>query len=399
MCGVLRPVILGIAAALLLAAGCVAPSDGSSGGDDASPTAPEQSESLLEIVSLESGASRVPPGGETWIECTVCDDAAEVLTYQWTATGGSFSSEPGSRMTWVAPDRTGDWIITVTVTDSAGNMATGSISVAVGANMPPVVRSLYAGSATVLAGESTLITCIAEDPEGQQLTYSWSADGGQITGAGPSVTWFAPDPPAQPTSYVIVVTVEDVHGARSTEQVRVNVDVPRGMKVFSPSPGGSWTVCSDGTTTTRTMRAGDDNDNKGYRAFWTYDLSSVRGASLVKATLEFSTGFISASKQALAEDNPFNEPRGMGPLHVHQVRYELDGLALYDPEPVTELTATGLWQPPDEIDVTEAVRNVARGAAPSDQFQVMAAFEQDSNDNMFGEYIVWSKVVLRVYYD
>lgn len=351
------------------------------------------------IAMLQAGASYVHPGGETWVECTV-SGPDDNLTFEWAATGGGFSSPPGGRMTWVAPDRNGDWMISVTVTDSVGNSSTEWVRIITADNLPPIVRSVRAADSGVITGESTLITCVADDPEGDLLTYSWSAEAGEITGSGPSVTWFSPElAPGQAAAYAVEVAVDDGYGGLTRAEVVITVEVPDSIKVFTPLPGWSGTASTDGTTSDRISRAGDDSDNNGYRAYWTFDLSEVQGASVASAKLQFTTAFISASQQALDLDNPFNEPRGLGPLHVYQVRAARDGLPpVYDPVWMSELTDVGLWQPPDEVDATAVVKAIADGAWDSEYLQAMAAFERDTNTNMFGEYITWSDVVLRVYF-
>jgi len=369
--------------------------DGSSlttGEEDASNSPPQ-------ILSLDAVPVRVNVGAQASVVCSAFDPDGDTLTYEWGATGGAFSTLPDSRMSWRAPDRTGEWVITVTVTDSGGNVAKESVTITVGENRPPVIRNLQADSPSVIAGESTLVTCEAEDPDGDTLTYEWRATGGELTGAGPHVTWFAPTIlPGQTTDYTVTAAVDDGKGGFDVEEVTLHVEIPYVTKVFTPSPQESGTVCTDGSVKYEQAKAGDDDDNEGYRAFWTYDLYELRGARVVEATLEFDTGFISASKQALAEDNPFNKPRGMGGLHIYQVRYEPGALPEYDIEPVKELTESALWQPPTEIDVTTLVERIALGAAASDRLQIMAAFLRDSDDNMFGEYISWRRVVLHVSY-
>jgi len=389
--------VFGLVACVVLAGGCVPVQVGEvPSGDEGEGGAPPGD---IQILALEVGALRVHPGGETWIECSVADPDDGSLAYEWSATGGTFSTAPGSEMTWVAPEANGDWVVVVTVRDPAGNSATESVTLTVGENVAPTIRSVLASASEVAAGGSALITCVADDPEGDVLAYSWSAADGEVTGTGSNVTWFAPDPlPGQPAEYPIVVTVDDGYGGTDSATITLDVEVADTIKEFAPMAGWSWTACTDGTTSNRIVRAGDGDDNEGYRAFWTYDLERLRGAGVVRATLVFTTAFISASAQAHAEDNPFNAPRGLGPLHVYRVSYERDGLAVYDPERVTELTSEGLWQPPDAIDVTDAVRVFEAEAAEDELFQVMAAFERDTNRNMFGEYIVWSDVILRVYY-
>jgi len=375
-------------------------SAGTPNGDESAPSQPaEEGNRPPEILDLEIGSSRVRPGAETWVGCTVYDPDGGTLRYEWGATGGSFSTPQGKHMTWIAPERMGEWIITVTVSDSTGNSVSESIAVVVGENKDPIIHSVERSSPTVIAGQSALVTCIAEDPEGSPLEYAWNADCGELTGAGSSVTWFAPlSLPGANETCTVTVSVDDGEGGIAIANVVVPIEFPHSVEEFTPVLLESGTVCSDGTRTTGRAKAGDDNDNKGYKAFWTYDLYHLRGTEVVEATLVYQTGFVAASQQALDDNNPFNEPRGLGTLNIYQVRFDPGNLPAYDIEPLSQLTETGLWRPPIEIDATSAVRRIGDGVATDDRLQVMAAFQRDSNNNMFAEYISWDSVILRVSY-
>lgn len=352
-----------------------------------------------EILKLEVGSSRVSPGGETWVGCTVYDADGDSIRYEWGATGGSFDTPPGKNMTWIAPERKGEWVITLTATDPAGNTATESLTVTVGENKTPLIHSVEPSSASVVGGHSALITCVAEDPEGQPLDYAWNADCGELTGDGSRVTWFAPvSLPGSKHTCTITVSVDDGEGGIAVASVVIPVEFPHMVEEFTPVLLESGTACTDGTTTNSRARAGDDNDNNGYRAFWTYDLYRLKGTEVVEATLVYRTAFVAASQQALDDNNPFNKPRGLGTLNIYQVRFEPGGLPSYDVEPLSQLTETGLWGPPIEIDATMPVQRIGEGSATDNRLQVMAAFQRDSNKNMFAEYITWDSVILRVSY-
>jgi hypothetical protein len=84
-------------------------------------------------------------------------------------------------------------------------------------------------------------------------------------------------------------------------------------------------------------------------------------------------------------------------LRIYQVLYVPDGLPLYDPERVSELTQAALFEPPKSIDVTNLVKAYA-ATAETERLQVMAAFQRDTNPNMFAEYITWTSVRLAIVY-
>jgi len=63
-----------------------------------------------------------------------------------------------------------------------------------GSNHPPVITSLTPNPAAVLPGGDSTITCVADDADSDQLTYTWSGTGA-IIGSGNSVVFTAPSTP------------------------------------------------------------------------------------------------------------------------------------------------------------------------------------------------------------
>jgi len=81
-------------------------------------------------------------------------------------------------------------------------------------NRPPVITSLEAEEPGWTAPlDSLQVTCDAEDPEGDELSYNWSASGGNITGTGPEAIWTAPE---EVGMYDITVVVSDSQGREAT---------------------------------------------------------------------------------------------------------------------------------------------------------------------------------------
>ena len=144
-----------------------------------------------EIASLTPSATVVGPGGSCTLTCTASDpDEDDILTYAWSATAGAITGT-GSSATWTAPATEGTYTISVIVSDDKGGTATESCDIEV-ANTPPVITSLAPGATAVGPGGSCTVTCTASDPDGDTITYTWSATGGAISGTGSTVTWTAP---------------------------------------------------------------------------------------------------------------------------------------------------------------------------------------------------------------
>ncbi len=75
-------------------------------------------------------------------------------------------------------------------------------------NNPPVIEELRVQNRTVEWGGTSRLWVTAEDPEGWDLTYSWTTTGGQFTSADTanSVMWQAPN---ESGSFAITITVSD----------------------------------------------------------------------------------------------------------------------------------------------------------------------------------------------
>lgn len=174
------------------------------------------------ISELEAESARVALSGVCEIGCVAVDADGDDLTYTWSADGGTFSGE-GPAITWLAPSVPGAYNITVTVTDGKGGEATAQLAIEVPPNKPPAIESLTADSTVLSYGESTTIKCAASDPDGDELSYVWSATGGDISGQDAVIEWTAP---SRCTTYLITVIVTDGKGGEVGEELDIRVRKP-----------------------------------------------------------------------------------------------------------------------------------------------------------------------------
>lgn len=92
-------------------------------------------------------------------------------------------------------------------------------------NRPPTAscsvdkNNIVAGSGDVVAVHAS-----ASDPDGDALTYTWSATGGQVDGTGANVRWSAGT--AGPGNYSITSHVDDGHGGAASCSADVSVTAP-----------------------------------------------------------------------------------------------------------------------------------------------------------------------------
>ena len=175
------------------------------------------------ISSLTADEKSITPSGSYQVECVASDPDGDSLSYIWSASRGNISGE-GSVVTWIAPDAPGAYTLTVEVTDGRGGEATTQLTINVVAiNHPPAIESLTAEPLQVIQGKTSTIKCVASDPNGDELSYLWSATRGNISGQGSSVVWTAPNTCG---TYVITVTVADSRGGEVSEELEVKVIKP-----------------------------------------------------------------------------------------------------------------------------------------------------------------------------
>jgi len=340
-----------------------------------------------EISSLTPAQANVLPLAIIEIQCVASDPDGDAISYEWSTTGGSFSGT-GPTVSWVAPEHYGDYNATVTVKDGKGGVTQATITLSVVSNQDPQILSLTAEPDTVLPNEKSTVTCVATDPDGDALSYGWSANYGSITGVGDAVIWIAPDRGGE---FTITATVDDGEGGQYVADVSVTVVLTQETATFTPVLNETGRVSSSGDRDTSRTIAGDDVNDVAYHAFWSFDLYSLRGTDVQDAKLTFTT------KGAVVGE-PFDKNTGLGGLHIVAVRYEPGQLPDFAPEIYSEL-ASVMWEPPTEdIDVTKLVRNIGLGLSASDRLQVEASFIHQTNGNHIAEYVEWLSAVLTVTY-
>ncbi len=336
------------------------------------------------IVSLVAQSQQIYPSGDTEITCVAQDADGDQLNFTWSATGGSFSGS-GPTVDWKAPPVYGTYDITVAVDDGKGGTVQSTVPITVGANQSPIISDLSASPSGVLYGQTAMLTCIANDPDGDVLSYNWSASAGSISGVGNKVTWIAP---SKSGSFNITVLVSDGKGGQTQGNVMVTVAAATNVTTLTPIAAETGTVASNGDRDTSRTRAGDDDKNIGYYAFWSFDTFGLAGKDIQNATLKLTTRTVVG--------DPFSRPPNLGGLRFWKVTYG-------DKLPNPRYSGSNLinvpiqTKPPTSLDVTQEIENIAAGAI--NRFQVEALFpDLATNGDGVAQFIEWSDAVLEVTY-
>jgi outer membrane protein OmpA-like peptidoglycan-associated protein len=147
------------------------------------------------------------------------------LTYSYTATGGAVDGN-GPDARWNSNGvSVGSYTVTAKVDDGKGGTASCATDIAVNErpNRPPTA-SISVERSPINVGERTGITCTGTDPDGDPLTYRFSATGGQIIGSGQNVQFDSTG--VQPGTYTVTCTVDDGRGGTGSASADVVVQEP-----------------------------------------------------------------------------------------------------------------------------------------------------------------------------
>lgn len=252
-------VVVFLGMALLLAGAC--------GGGGAGNTPPQ-------ISSLTATPDNIGVGGSSTVVCVATDPDGDTLTYDWTATKGTFTGS-GDTVTWMAPNEEGTYTIRVTVSDGKGGTVEESVSVAVGVSLGSInVTSIPEGANVYLDGEDTgkvtpcVIGDLAQGSYTLKLTYDhYKYQEGTVTVGAEPVTYI---------DWTLDYAIETTHTMQPGSGEGNDVYVFENAKDTNYSAGIHLY-----------LYAGAALMGEHYRTYLEFDLSPIpTTATIVDATLE-----------------------------------------------------------------------------------------------------------------
>jgi hypothetical protein len=201
----------------------------------AAETATPPAENTAPVIHYITAPTETLPQTTSQIDCVATDADSDNLTYSWTCTGGSLLGN-GESVVWNSPQVAGSYDLNVVVTDGKGGEAQMSTTVVVNAkpNSAPIITSLTVAKedGTHVDAEDTtnnpiwiaqwktaVITCVAEDPDGDKVDLIWSASDGKIDGEGNTVTYIA----TEKGDFLVIVNAIDSNGASTKGLVYFHV--------------------------------------------------------------------------------------------------------------------------------------------------------------------------------
>ena len=182
----------------------------------------------LDDVGIDRVTASLDVNGDGTIDANETVTAVAGPNNTYTAAFPALSGPQGTRR------------LVVTAYDLSGGAGGASRTIKVGAvadNDPPDV--IFSPPAHVAEGSTTDLSASATDPEGDPVTYSWSATGAAISGSTSTASLTAGDGPATAS---MTVTVTDNHGHATAVTRAVTIDNVAPSATFAndgPVPEGS----------------------------------------------------------------------------------------------------------------------------------------------------------------
>jgi len=191
------------------------------------------------------------------IHVNASDADNDPLTYSYTATGGTVDGT-GPDVRWNPSGLAiGNYTVNAKVDDGHGGNASCATDIAVAKrpNQPPVI-SCAPERNPIIAGERVKIVSTASDPDGDPLTYGYTATGGQISGNGPSAEFDSTGLAAG--NYSITCTADDGRGGRTSAPTAVDVQQPAPPPQAAKVGDCGYTKLGAGRFDNACKRVGDD---------------------------------------------------------------------------------------------------------------------------------------------
>jgi len=271
------------------------------------------------IVGLTAATDRITPFDLCVIECEAIDEDGGPLTYTWFSDHGDVYGE-GAAIEWGAPDSEGLFRLSVTVDDGRGGTAEFSTSLRVKTNYAPEILSMTSNVDWVVPEASCYISCVAEDDDGDTISYEWTATGGEFFGEGSAVIWVAPE---TAESYWITVWARDIYGGESMHAMPINATFAEpphlGEFVLTPNDtdmlkrkGDAWAIFRGRSCTIECVV------EEGHGPFtyeWSVDQGKLK-ANGAAATWEAPGTRISATIVVTVSDTHGNEATGSVLIYV-----------------------------------------------------------------------------------
>ncbi len=214
---------------------------------------------------------------------TSSDAHGSIAAYAWDLDDdGLFDDGSTATVTYSAGDTTGDFPVTLRVTDEEGTSTEATATITVTENAPPVAAITSEDGFTVPAeGTLSLSGADSTDSDGTVTTYAWTTTDGTLTNqAGATVDFVAPSTGGTVT---VTLTVTDNEGAQNATSADITVTPNTAPEAVITSADG-FTVQAEGTLS---LSGADSTDSDGTVTTYAWTTTDGTLTNQTGATVDF----------------------------------------------------------------------------------------------------------------
>lgn len=267
-------------------------------------------------------------------DATASSDNARIVGYEWRFGDGATATGPTPTHTYSDP---GEYVTTLTVTDSAGNENTANVSITI-ENVPPTADA--GENQTVFDGEPLTLDASgsSEGDVSDSLTYEWTFDDGDATETSDPAIDHIYD---ETDTFTVTLEVRDGDGGHDTDTTTVTVKPDSESPVAEAGPNrtvtAAETVQFDGAESTDNVgidsyewEFGDGTTASGPETDHTY---SDEGTYDVTLTVEDHAGNVGHDTTTVTVENapPVADAGSSRTVSVNET-VAFDGSASSDPD-------------------------------------------------------------------
>ncbi|MFB6372368.1 MAG: Ig-like domain-containing protein, partial [Bradymonadaceae bacterium] len=178
-----------------------------------------------QILSLSAPTTTLPANGSTTIVAKVDDVDGDTLSYNWSADGDFevTKKKDGSQATVTAPSKVGSQgTVGLTVSDGQGGKAEAELAFQTTDNHNPRIVSVSANPPQVGPEGVIKLAVTANDPNDDELTFSWTAPATWKLNASNSATPELEAPDKYGKRATVEIQVDDGNGGTATGQLTIS---------------------------------------------------------------------------------------------------------------------------------------------------------------------------------
>ncbi len=187
------------------------------------------------IESISAIPETLSPGETGTLSVVASDPDGDDVHYQWDAPEDwELVSDDEEEVEIIAPSEPGETaVVEVIVTDGLGGEATDDVVVSTNENQPPEINSIDVSPAQAQPGGEIELSVDATDPDGDELSYAWSAPDGWTMDNDDAAEMTLTAPDSYGETAQIEIVVEDIYGATATADVVVSTIENQGPQISS----------------------------------------------------------------------------------------------------------------------------------------------------------------------